>query len=389
MTESVVRPMRPTDSRNVPHPPSVRLGSDGTICCEGAWTIHRMGNLERRLRSFPWPTSEDMTWEASGITALDTGGAVLLQRTIGTFRQGGRHVSLRGLRPEFEELLELIAGHREAIAPAGAPGPLSWLERIGVLTVDRFRRVPQGLSFLGESLTILGRSLVTPVTIRWQSLFRSLEVDGFHALPITGLLMFLMGMVITFQAAEQLQTFGANIFVVNLIGISLLREIGPLIVAVLVAGRSGSAYTAQIGTMKVTEELDALRAMDLSPMRVLVVPKIVGLLIAVPLLTVYADIVGVIGGMVTAQAKLGITFTEFVLRFQDSVALRHFLVGMVKAPFFAIIIAMVGCYQGFQIHGGVDSVGRHTTVSVVQSIFLVIVFDALFSIFSNWVGLGL
>ena len=209
-------------------------------------------------------------------------------------------------------------------------------------------------------------------------------MDGVNALPITGLLTFLVGVVIAYQGAEQLRKFGTNIFIVDLVGISLLREIAPLIVAILIAGRSGSAYAAEIGTMKVTEELDAVRTLGISPMGLLVLPRTLALMIAVPLLTVYADVLGVFGGMLIASSQLNVSFTEFVSRFQESVAVRHFLIGIAKAPVFAMLIALVGCYQGFQIRGGVDDVGRHTTISVVQGIFLVIVFDAICSILLNW-----
>jgi phospholipid/cholesterol/gamma-HCH transport system permease protein len=198
------------------------------------------------------------------------------------------------------------------------------------------------------------------------------------------LLTFLVGVVIAYQGAEQLRKFGTNIFIVDLVGISLLREIAPLIVAILIAGRSGSAYAAQIGTMKVTEELDAVRTLGLSPINLLVLPRALALVIALPLLTVYADILGTFGGLLIASSQLKVSFTEFLSRFEEAVALRHFLIGLGKAPFFAVIIALVGCYQGFQIRGGVDDVGRHTTISVVQSIFLVIIFDAICSILLNW-----
>ena len=188
------------------------------------------------------------------------------------------------------------------------------------------------------------------------------------------------------KAPKQLRTFGANIFIVDLVGISLLREIAPLVTAILVAGRSGSAYAAQIGTMTVTEELDALRSLGISPMSLLVIPRAIALVIALPLLTVFADAVGVFGGMLIALSQLGITFTEFLDRFEYAIVLRHYLIGIGKTPVFAAIIALVGCYQGFQVSGGVDSVGRHTTISVVQAIFLVIVTDAFFSILFSWWG---
>ena len=181
-----------------------------------------------------------------------------------------------------------------------------------------------------------------------------------------------------------MRKFGTNIFIVDLVGISMLREIAPLIVAILIAGRSGSAYAAEIGTMKVTEELDAVRTLGVSPTTLLVLPKTFALMLTLPLLTVFADVMGVFGGMLIASGQLNVSFTEFTDRFEEAVALRHFLIGIGKAPFFAMIIGLVGCYQGFQIRGGVDDVGRHTTISVVQSIFLVIIFDAICSILLNW-----
>jgi phospholipid/cholesterol/gamma-HCH transport system permease protein len=268
--------------------------------------------------------------------------------------------------------------------PAAALVAGSGLERIGRTAWREGAAVSNGLTFLGESLTVLFHLLLSPRSIRWRAVVRSLELDGFNALPIVGLLSFLMGVVIAYQGAEQLRTFGANIFIVDLVGVSLLREIAPIVTAILVAGRSGSAYAAQIGTMKVTEELDAIRTLGLSPMELLVVPKVLALVIALPLLTVYADAVGVFGGMLIASSQLSVSFTEFLTRFEDAVALRHFLIGIGKMPVFAAIIALVGCYQGLQIRGGVDDVGRRTTVSVVQAIFLVIVLDALFSIALSW-----
>ncbi len=363
---------------------SVAIGTDAVIRIAGVWTLPELPAIEREVASASWPAGRDLVWDASQVTAMDSGGAVLLHRTLTQLDRQGRHVTLRGLRPEFAELLKLVSAHwtrvgREATGPSA-----NWLERVGAFAWNRLQQWIGGLGFLGESAVALVRSLAAPRSIRWRALWNSLELDGFNALPIIGLLTFLMGIVIAYQGAEQLRSVGANIFIVDLVGIALLREIAPLVTAILVAGRSGSAYTAQIGTMQVTEELDALRTLGLSPMKVLVLPKVLSLAIALPLLTVYADVVGVFGGMLIAAGQLSVTFLEFLTRFEEAIALRHFLIGVVKAPVFAAIIALVGCYQGFQIRGGVDDVGRHTTISVVQSIFLVIVFDAFFSILLSW-----
>lgn len=362
----------------------IALGDDGTVYLQGAWTMDHLHALERSLASFSWPTSAEIVCDASEIGALDTGGAVLLQRTLSVAPLKERRVSLRGLKPEYSELLKMVSANWAGIESDTAPPRLGLLEIIGCATWTSLQEAASGLAFLGESTAAIFRLLSRPRLIRWRSLFGSLQRDGFNALPIIGLLIFLMGIVIAYQGAEQLRSVGANIFVVDLVGISLLREIAPMVTAILVAGRSGSSYTAEIGTMKVTEELDALRAAGLVPMHILVVPKFFALLIAMPLLTVYADVVGVFGGMLIASSQLGVNFHEFLARFREAVALRHFVIGLVKAPVFAGIVALVGCYQGFKIRGGVDDVGRHTTISVVESIFLVIVFDALFSIVLNW-----
>jgi phospholipid/cholesterol/gamma-HCH transport system permease protein len=240
------------------------------------------------------------------------------------------------------------------------------------------------LSFIGESTLILLRSLVQPRSIRWRPILHNIQTAGFEALPIVGLLTFLMGVVIAYQGADQLQRFGANIFIADLVGLSMVRELSPLLTAIIVAGRSGSAYAAQIGTMKITEEIDALRTIGVGPTELLVLPKMLALIIALPLLTLYADVTGVLGGMLMARSKLDVSFVVFLDRLGEAVSLSSFLTGIGKAPVFAAIIALVGCYQGFQVSGSADSVGRQTTVSVVQSIFLVILADALFSVAFNW-----
>jgi phospholipid/cholesterol/gamma-HCH transport system permease protein len=361
----------------------VRIGDGGTVRCEGAWIIPNLADLERAMATSRWPNVTDLVFDASRITGMDTGGAVVLQRTLIQLRERGRRVSLQGLRPEFTDLLQMVSSNWKRIGDT-AQARRGWSVQLERLILERARQAAKALEFVGESTIGISRSITNPSSIRWRALLNSLRLDGVNALPITGLLTFLVGVVIAYQGAEQLRKFGTNIFIVDLVGISLLREIAPLIVAILIAGRSGSAYAAQIGTMKVTEELDAVRTLGLSPINLLVLPRALALVIALPLLTVYADILGTFGGLLIASSQLKVSFTEFLSRFEEAVALRHFLIGLGKAPFFAVIIALVGCYQGFQIRGGVDDVGRHTTISVVQSIFLVIIFDAICSILLNW-----
>ena len=223
-------------------------------------------------------------------------------------------------------------------------------------------------------------SIAHPQHIRWRPILFNIREAGFNAIPIVGILAFLLGVVVAYQSADQLRHYGANIFVVDLIGISMLREFAPLIAAIIIAGRSGSAYAAQIGTMSVTEEIDAMRVLGIVPIEMLVLPKLIGMIISLPLLTVWADTLGIFGGMLTASAQLDVGFADFVGRLVKAIEMTTYTVGLGKAFVFAIIITMIGCFQGFRTKGGPENVGRQTTRSVVQSIFLVIVADSLFSV---------
>ena len=207
-----------------------------------------------------------------------------------------------------------------------------------------------------------------------------MEQTGLDAMPIVGLLSFLIGVVFAYQGADQLRRFGAEIYTVNLLGIAILRELGVLLAAIIIAGRSGSAFTAQIGTMQVNQEIDALRTLGLDPVEVLVLPRIFGLALTLPLLVFYADALGLLGGCLMSWASLGISIPRFLEQLRGAITEWTLWVGIIKAPFFAVIIAMIGCYEGFNVTGSADSVGRLTTQSVVESIFLVIVADAAFSI---------
>jgi len=239
------------------------------------------------------------------------------------------------------------------------------------------------LAFIGE-LAMAGVSMLRhPSRMRWRAVLHELQIGGFDALPIIGLTAFLLGVVVAYQGADQLRNYGANIFVVELVGYAMLREFAPLISAIIIAGRSGSAYAAQLGTMVVNEEVDALSTIGIDPLQRLVWPRILALAIALPLLTVFADIAGVFGGMVMASTQLDIGFAEFLARFGRVMQGTALLVGVGKSFVFAFIIVLVGCFQGLRTRGSADSVGRQTTVSVVQAIFLVIVADALFSVAFN------
>lgn len=351
--------------------------------CSGAWALQGIPRLERHIAQLAWPVSGTVFFDGVAVATLDSAGAWLIYRTQRQLERMGLTVTIRGFRPEHQALLQLIQTHAsgERAPIPTRHGLLNQLGRNVWRHLDEFNGL---LAFLGEISVAMLRSLAHPSLIRWRAILYNLQVSGFNALPIVGLLAFLMGVVVAYQGAVQLVRYGANIFVADLVGLSILREMAPLLTAIIVAGRSGSAYAAQIGTMKVTEEIDALHTIGVSPMELLVLPKMLALLVALPLLTVYADVLGVLGGMIVAQAQLDVSFTDFLDRFDDAVKMSSFLAGLGKAPVFAAIIALVGCFQGFRVSGSADSVGRQTTVSVVQAIFLVIVFDALFSVILSW-----
>jgi phospholipid/cholesterol/gamma-HCH transport system permease protein len=351
--------------------------------CVGTWTVQHVAALESRIEAMPWPQEGELVVDMSGVPAIDTSGAWLLHRTMGRLDARGLAARVEGLAPESDALFRLVAARAPAGEARARPPRAGLLASIGRKAWDDALNAAGFLAFVGESFTILLRSLAQPRRIRWRAILHNVQTAGFDALPITGLLSFLMGIVIAYQGASQLERFGANIFIVDLVGIAMLRELSPLLTAIIVAGRSGSAYTAQIGTMKITEEIDALRTVGVVPQELLVLPKMLALVIALPLLTVYTDIAGVIGGMLMAKSQLDLDFNVFLDRLKSAIVMSTYLTGLSKAPVFAMIIALVGCYRGFETSGGADSVGTQTTLSVVQAIFLVIVTDAIFSIVFN------
>ena len=353
------------------------------LTLSGSWTAREIGPDTPRVGGPPRGSTSALVVDGTRIEALDTAGAWVLQKFLQRLRDEGHTVEMRGLHADFAKLLEVAeqqaTGSAKAPPPVAGP-PLSTLGVLGRNAATTLEEMVAMLSFVGESAAALAGSITHPQRIRWRPILHNIRSAGFDALPIVGLLSFLLGIVVAYQGAAQLRQYGANIFVADLVGLSMLREFAPLITAIIIAGRSGSAYAAQIGTMAVTEEIDAMRTLGIEPLDLLVLPKILALLIVMPLLTVFADVLGVFGGMIMAQAQLGVGFDDFLDRFVKAVSVTSYLIGICKAPVFAAIIAVVGCFQGFRTKGGADSVGRQTTRSVVQSIFLVIVADALFSV---------
>ncbi|HYM02002.1 MAG TPA: ABC transporter permease, partial [Stellaceae bacterium] len=254
------------------------------------------------------------------------------------------------------------------------------LQFVGEGAIDFFLAARDLLNFFGLVCLTIGRNCLHPARLRGTSLVAQMQRTGVSALPIVGLLSFLIGIVLAYQGADQLRRFGAEIFAVNLLGIGVLRELGVLMTAIIVAGRSGSAFTAEIGAMQVNEEIDAMRTLGLDPIEVLVLPRLFGLILVLPLLTFYADVMAMLGGALMSWAILGLPLLIFLRQLHDAIVGWTLWLGIVKAPFFAATIALVGCHEGLRVSRSAESVGRLTTLSVVESIFLVIVIDAAFSI---------
>jgi phospholipid/cholesterol/gamma-HCH transport system permease protein len=350
---------------------------------EGDWLLATAAELDRRLRALELPSGREVVLDLAGVGRLDTAGAWLLKRTDNELAARGNVVSLANVRENLAPLVDQVWAHSAAPLPHPIPPHhtlAGFVARVGEVSVQLIRRAYSITGFFGlVTLTFL--DLVRhPRRLRLPALVAQMEQVGVDAMPIVGLLSFLIGVVFAYQGADQLRRFGAEIYTVNLLGIAILRELGVLLTAIIIAGRSGSAFTAQLGTMQVNEEIDALRTLGLNPIEVLVVPRVLGLVLTLPLLVVYADFMGMLGGCLMSWASLGILIPTFLDQLHSAIGLWTFWVGVIKAPFFAAIIALIGCYEGFNVARSADSVGRLTTQSVVESIFLVIVADSAFSI---------
>lgn len=354
------------------------------VICIGDWTVERLTAVERHIRRKVPVVSGEWRINLTEVSSLDSAGAVLVQRLCCRLRADGASVQIEGARAEQQTILRLAASEMGAMPQPPRSNPL---EQLGRSVADEGRGIAKYLAFVGElALDSLPRVL-RPHSLRWHEIAVELERAGATAIPITGLLAFLIGIVMAYQSGDTLQRYGASVFLVDLLGIIILREMGPLMTSVIVAGRTGAAYTAQIGTMRLTEEIDALRAMGVTPFEILVLPKFLALIIALPLLTAWADAMGLLGGMLVSKLLYGVSFEVFLHRLPNAVPASMFWVGIAKTPVFAALIASIGCYQGFQVRYSADEVGRYTTISVVQGIFWVIVADAAFSIaLFSWLG---
>ena len=344
------------------------------LISKGAWTLKSLVEIRKQLEKLSFDQS--VIWDLSEVEDFDSSGVLLFIEFFEKFKKRVS-VEVTGYSKSQKNMYDLL---QESARQTPVRKEESFLENVGKDTFDVYNDMKDFITFLGELFSTIFHNIFNPRNIRIKEMFYHIHKSGFNALVIIGLTSFLVGMVIAYQGSVQLAKFGADMFIVDSVGISIVRELGPMITAIVIAGRSGSAYTAEIGAMKITEEIAAMRTMGFDPYSFLVLPRIFALMIALPLLIFFSDLMGIFGGMVASSMQLGITFTQFLERLNEVLEVKHYVLGMIKGPVFAFIIAAVGCFRGLQVSDNTESIGLHTTASVVNSIFLVIAFDALFSV---------
>ncbi len=346
----------------------------------GTWTVFSMRGIQQKAAKAlqaAGAAKAGRLVDASGVERLDMAGALEILELAG----GGLESEVKTARKAHADLFEVVKKNMCEAPPEQHVNWLAhWLEEIGHSTVGLYHQGVNLCAFFGEILVVFVEAFLEPRRFRVSAVVRQMYEVWIRALVIVGVLCFLIGVVTAYQGVQQLRQFGAETFTVEAVGIGMFRELGVLLTAIIVAGRSGSAFTAQIGTMQVNQEIDAMRTIGLNPVEWLVLPRIIALVISMPLLAFWGDMTGLLGGAVACTVYLDFTFVQFFDRLRDTVGAWHFYTGMIKAPVFGAVIATIGCFEGLQVHGSAESVGQLTTRSVVESIFCVIVLDAVFSI---------
>jgi phospholipid/cholesterol/gamma-HCH transport system permease protein len=370
---------------------------DSTISAErleftavGSWTTAHSEALERLVDAAALQAAGDrgMAINMAGVQELDTLGAWLLERLIRRFRERGQDAGYTRLPDHFRGLLDEVREvNRRPRTPLAKPNRLvAALDRLGRTTVGFRVDILAFLEMLGDLAVALVRVLIRPLSLRLTSTVHHVSRVGWEAMPIILLITFLIGCIISQQGFFHFRKFGADAYVVDMVAILVLREIGVLIVTIMVAGRSGSSYTAELGSMKMREEIDALRTMGFDPVEVLILPRVIALVVALPILTFFGSIAALYGGGLVAWLYGGMSPEIYLARLQE-ISVDHFKVGMIKAPFMALVIGVVACSEGLQVKGSAESLGLQTTTSVVKSIFLVIVLDGVFAMFFASIGM--
>ena len=349
---------------------------------QGDWVVRYSEAVDKLLRTIDPRGRRAATFDLSHLRRLDTTGAWLIYRTGRLLERAGANVVIAGATPAQNTLLNAVAKGDRPRAVEGHHGNpfINVVVRMGHALEDAGHTARDLIAFLGLVLETLAKTFLHPTRMRATSTVYHMEQAGLNAVPIVGLISFLIGAVLAYQGSEQLRRFGGEIFTVNLVAVSFLREIGILLTAIMVAGRSGSAFTAQIGSMKLREEIDAMRTLGLDPMEVLVLPRVIALLVMMPILGFISAMMGLLGGGLVVWGELGMSPQMFIVRLNEAVGIWDAGVALIKAPVFGLLIAMIGCFEGLKVEGSAESVGQRTTASVVEGIFIVIVVDALFSI---------
>lgn len=356
--------------------------------CEGSWSVLKIDDLLNRVDFTILPQEKTIKINGELLSKFDSSGALALRHCLDQLKTKKKEVELVNFNKQQLDLLKLVEKDRDSLvyqAPPANEHP--FLYRLGEETVNKIDQADGFIILLGDLSSKFFEALGNWQRFQLPSIVSNIYSAGVQALPIVALLSFLIGVVLAYQMGLQLQTYGANIFIAYLSGMAIFREFAPLITAIIVAGRTSSAFTAQLGSMKINEEIDALNTMGLSATELLVMPKVVGLLLVFPLLIFWADIFGALGAMLMSKGMLGVGYTDFLARLKDSVGLKQMMLGLYKAPAFALIIALVGCFQGFQVEPNGATIGSQTTKSVVQALFLIIVADAAYSIIYSWMGI--
>lgn len=356
--------------------------------CEGSWTVLKLNDLLGHFDQTTIPEDAQIKISGAKLTKFDSSGALALLHCMDILQNKGKKVELTDFGKQEEALIKLVTEKRSVLQyEAREEKKRNLFDRIGEETVNKIQQADGFIILIGDLSSQFFEALGYWRRFQLPSIVSNIHSAGIQALPIIALLSFLIGVVLAYQMGLQLQTYGANIFIAYLSGMAIFREFAPLITAIIVAGRTSSAFTAQLGSMKINEEVDAINTMGLSPTELLVMPKVFGLLIVFPLLIYWADVFSIIGALLMSKWMLNVGYIDFLNRLKESVGFNQLMLGLYKAPAFALLIALVGCFQGFRVEPQSDSIGSQTTKSVVQALFLIIVADAAYSVIYSWMDI--
>jgi phospholipid/cholesterol/gamma-HCH transport system permease protein len=353
----------------------------------GSWDKTHLNDIIKKVKNFVSKTSNStINLDFKNLNNIDSSGMIFLLKKIYILKNNNCTINTINLSSKAKKLYNFYQD-KIVFEKIKKPTQPSILYRIGKNTTSFLKNSTSFITFLGQTVFFMIYAFLHPSKIRYKAITQQIQSTGINALGIIGLTVFLVGLVLAYQGAEQLEKFGANIFIVEMVSMSLFRELAPMIAAIVIAGRSASSFTAQIGTMKITDEIDAMKTMGFEPSIFLVMPRVLALVIVMPLLVFFSDFFGLVGGMLVANYQLDISYAEFINRMYLEVDIKHLIIGLVKAPVFGIVIALIGCYRGFQVTGSTSSIGKYTTISVVNAIFWVIALNAIISVVLTQVGI--